>query len=115
MLDPQGAGTKGLEVNFQLTDRERAILSSAVKQEWFDIIQKLMEEEIRILNVHLINTPASDDAAIIANHRIAKAAGMFYSGFFQRLKDELQLEAYNNSNLGTPENPEKLALPPEFE
>lgn len=107
MLEPNKGEMEGLHISFELTPQQRAILSSAVQQEWFDIMQKLMEEELRKLNVRLINTPGEDEKSIIANHRLAKGAAMFYVGFFQRLSEELQLHKYNAQNLGTPQNPEQ--------
>lgn len=107
MLDPNKKELEGLHISFQLSDKQRAVLSGAVHQEWFDILQKLMEEEIRQLNVRLLNTPGEDEKAIIANHRMAKGAGMFYIGFIKRLNEELNIYSYNAQNLGTPENPEQ--------
>lgn len=103
---------KGLALSFTLDDRQRGIMAAAVKQEWFDILQKLMEEEIRLLNNSLINS--GTDAEILANHRIVKGAGMFYVGVIQRLSELVAVDAYLASGIGTPENPEKLPLMEEF-
>ena len=106
---------KGLDMSFELTERQVAILAAAVKQEWFDIIQKMMENEVKMLNVRLINTETANPNEILANHAMAKGAGMFYIGFIQRLQYLLQVEAYNAQAVGTPENPEKPPYPIEFE
>ena len=113
MIKPTEA-TKGLDINFKLSDQDRSLLLAWVKQDVFNLLQRLMEEEIRRLNVRLINTDAADTKAIIANHQIAKAAGMFYAGFIQRLIDELDIKAYADSGVGTISNPEQLELPQEF-
>lgn len=106
MLDAHKKEMESLNITFILSDRDRAVLSSAIKQEWFDLLQKIMEEEIRLLNVKLINTDGSDENAIVANHRIAKGAAMFYKGIIDRLNEELSQHAYNAQKMGTPENPE---------
>jgi len=108
MLETNKREMEGLNIDFQLDDKQRAILASAVHQEWFDLIQKLMEEEIRKLNVHHINVPEDDEKAIVATFRIAKGAAMFYAGFFQRLQSELALAKSKASGIGTIERPEEI-------
>jgi hypothetical protein len=105
---------KGLDLTFTLTEQQVAILASVVKQEWFDIIQKMMEQEVKMLNVRLINTETSNPQEILANHAIAKGAGMFYIGFIQRLQHLLQEWNYNAQGIGTAENPEQPPYQPEF-
>ncbi len=105
---------KGLDMSFEPDDREVAILASVVKQEWFDLIQKMMEQEVKLLNIRLINTETSDPNAILANHAIAKGAGMFYIGFIQRIQQILAVHSYNAQGIGTPENPEQPPYQAEF-
>ena len=105
---------KGLDMSFDLDERQTALLASVVKQEWFDIIQKMMEQEVKLLNIRLINTETANPSEILANHAIAKGAGMFYIGFIQRLQHILQVANYNAQGIGTPENPEQPPYQPEF-
>ncbi|SRR6266496_5884713 len=105
---------KGLEMGFTLDERQVATLAAVVKQEWFDIIQKMMEQEVKLLNVRLINTATSNPQEILGNHAIAKGAGMFYIGFIQRLQQILQEYNYNAQGIGTPENPEQPPYQSEF-
>jgi hypothetical protein len=105
---------KGLDLTFNLDERQVAILASAVKQEWFDIIQKMMEQEVKLLNIRLINTATSNPQEILSNHAIAKGAGMFYIGFVQRLQAILEAERYAAQGIGTLENPEQPPYQPEF-
>lgn len=105
---------KGLDMTFDLDERQVALLASVVKQEWFDIIQKMMEQEVKLLNIRLINTETANPSEILANHAIAKGAGMFYIGFIQRLQQILQVHSYNALAIGTPENPEQPPYPAEF-
>jgi hypothetical protein len=106
MLDPNSDSIKGVEFDFVLSDHDRAVLVSAVRQEWFDILQRLMEQEIRLMNIRLLNTPNSDHAALIGNHATAQAAAAFYKGLMQRLATALEIEVFNSNTVGTMENPE---------
>jgi len=106
---------KGFTLDFKIGDRERAILVSHCKTEGFDAFQRLMEQEIRRLNLKLMNTPAEDQKAILANHAVAKGAAQFYVGFMQRLQELLQIEAIIQAGVGTPDNPEQTPLQEEFQ
>ena len=106
MLKIKDESLGGLDFNFTLSPNENAILCAAVKQEWFDILQRLMEQEIRLLNIKLVNTPTSNSAEILANHAVAKGAAQFYVGFMQRLSELLVVEQYNAAGIGTAANPE---------
>jgi len=98
---------------FTLDSQQLGIMAAAVKQEWFHILQKLMEEELRLMNVHMMNMSKNED--ILEAHRWARGASMFYSGVMDRLREITNVDNYMNSGVGTPENPEQLPLPPEFE
>ena len=97
---------KGLEMTFRLTETQQAILCSYVKTEAFHILQELMEQEVRLMNIKLLNTDSSNPAEILANHATAKGAAMFYAGLMQRLQEILQIDQSFNSSLGSPANPE---------
>jgi len=114
MLKVTDDAVKGLDMSFNLDDRQVAILASVVKQEWFDIIQKMMEQEVKLLNIRLINTETANPSEILANHAIAKGAGMFYIGFIQRLQQILQVHNYNAQGIGNIDNPEQPPYQPEF-
>lgn len=97
---------KGLEIDITLSEQEKAILAAYAKSEPFDIMQRLMESQVRKFNLRLINSNASDEKEILANFYRAKAVTQFYAGFMERLQNELEIEANNRSNIGTMENPE---------
>ena len=105
---------KGLDMTFTLDERQTAIMASAVKQEWFDIIQKMMEQEVKLLNIQLINTGSDNPNQILANHAIAKGAGMFYIGFIQRLRQIMDEWNVTSQGIGTLDNPEQPPYPTEF-
>lgn len=104
-----------LTIDFELNDQQRAVLSSAIKQEWFDIIRKLMEQEIREMNVRLMNTATEEHSKVLARHSVAQAAGMFYSGFMKRVEEAVTLSYIKAAGVGTVANPEEIPLLPEFE
>lgn len=89
---------KGLDIELVLDDAERGILSSSVKQQGFDILQKLMEDQVRKFNLKLINTNPADSDMVLANHYLAKAVAQFYAGLMERIEQECQIEAFNNRN-----------------
>lgn len=106
---------KGLDMTFTVSERELAMLASAVKQEWFNLIQRLMEQEVKMLNINLINTATANPSEVLANHAMAKGGGMFYVGFIQRIQQLLAEANYNAAGIGTLENPEKPPYAAEFE
>jgi hypothetical protein len=108
MLELKQENVQGLEMSFTLDERQQAILAAHIKTEAFDLLQKLMEQEIRLLNIKLMNT--SDPQDILRNHAVAKGAAMFYAGLLQRLQTLLQLEQIKAAGIGTLENPEKPTL-----
>lgn len=97
---------KGIDIEITLTDTERSILASHVKQQGFDILQKLMEDQVRKFNLKLINTPVSKPEEVIANHALAKGVTQFYAGLVDRLNHELDIDIYGTreSNIKNPEN-----------
>jgi hypothetical protein len=105
---------KGLDMTFAPSEREIAMLASAVKQEWFNIIQKMMEQEVKLLNIKLINTTTANPNEILANHAIAKGAGMFYVGFIQRIQELLTEAKFAAMDIGTIDNPEQPPYVTEF-
>jgi hypothetical protein len=94
------------EFELELTEQQRAVLCSMIKQEPFDILQKLMEDQVRKFYLRLINTPVNKPEDVLAHHALAKGVAQFYAGMMDRIQSELQIEQFNNSDIGTPENPE---------
>src|ERR1035441_2296838 len=89
---------KGLDIELKLDDQDRSLLSSYVKQQGFDILQKLMEDQVRRFNFKLLNTDPADERKVLAAHYLAKAVAQFYQGLIERLEQELQIEVYSNRN-----------------
>jgi len=91
-----GDELKGLDVTFKLNDNERGILSSTVRGQGFDILQRIMEDQVRRFNFKLLDTNPSDDKQVLANHYLAKAVAQFYTALIKRLEEELTVEAWNS-------------------
>lgn len=105
---------QGLDMTFQLDERQVSLMASVVQQEWFDLLQKMMEQEVKMLNIRLINTETANPQQILSNHAIAKGAGMFYIGFIQRLEQLLKEHEYSIQGIGTAANPEQPPYQAEF-
>jgi hypothetical protein len=105
-------GSNLFKPTFVFDERRLGIITAAVKQEWFDILQQLMEEEIRLMNVRLVNS--DDEKEVLSAHRLVKGASMFYAGIMQRIAELTAIDAYNQSGVGSPENPEVPFYPDEF-
>jgi hypothetical protein len=108
-------GWKDLTIDFELDPHQRAVLASTVGQEWFDIIQKLFEDEVRKFQVLLANTPAWDEDKIFARHVLAQAAGMIYKGVFSRIAEQVSTQKIMDAGIGTVYNPEQPATMEEFQ
>ena len=98
--------------SFKLDERQLGIMAASVRQEWWDILQRIFEEEIRIMNVRLLNS--TDEKDVLEAHRIVKGASMFYAGIMQRVGELTAIDAYNQSGVGSPENPEIPQYTEEF-
>jgi len=96
MLEVKNDLLKGLEVELELDNTEKSVLASFVKQRGFDIVQKIMEDQVRKFNFKLINTDPANSAEVCANHYLAKAVAQFYVGLMARINQECQINAYNN-------------------
>jgi hypothetical protein len=105
----------GMEPLFQLDHRQRVVVASYVHQEGFIILQRLMEDSLKMLNQKLINTEVSDSQAVLANHALVKAAGLFYATLIQRISEEVTLAGNEGSTVGTIGDPERPFYPAEFE
>jgi hypothetical protein len=105
-------GTNVFKPTFKLDDRSLGIMCAALKQEWFDILQRLMEEELRLMNVKLLNS--NDEKEVMESHRMVKYASMFYSGVMNRIAELTAIDAYNQSGIGNPGTPETPQYPDEF-
>ena len=106
---------EGLKPLTVLDQRQRLVIAGYIHTEGFVILQRICEDELRLLNQKLINTDASNPQEVLSNHSLAKAAGMFYAGFLQRIKEEITLANSESSTIGTIQDPERPYYPPEFE
>ena len=104
-----------LKFEFILDDRQRSTLSAFAKQEGFDIMQKLMEEELKAFNFRLMNTPLSQRDEILANHLAAQTATQWYVGFMRRIAEQINIESYAQAGIGTAGNPEQSGVTPDFQ
>jgi ketopantoate reductase len=111
MLKPSEAQNV-FKPSFQLDERSLGIITASVRQEWWDIMQRLMEEELRIMTVKLLNS--DDEKTVVEAHRMVKYASMFYSGVMDRIAELTAIDAYNQSGVGRADKPEVPLYPEEF-
>ena len=95
-----------IDVEMVLSEKEQGVLASIARSEAFDILQRLLEDQVRRFNTRLMNTDVADTQGILGNFYRAKGVTQFYVGFVTRLREILQIEQFNNSGIGTPDNPE---------
>lgn len=116
MLDPEKVNDRlNFKFEFELTDQQRALLTASVRQEPFQLLQKVMEEELKNFNTRLMNTPASKPEDVLANHMSAQAATQWYVGFMSRLSEMVRIEQYSQLGIGTKANPEASPVSQDFE
>ena len=115
MEDKVDIAAIGLQPLFKMDQRQRLIISGYVHTEAFVLIQRMFEDEIKLLNQKLVNTEPSNRNEVLANHVMVKAAGMLYQGFLQRIKEEVTIAGNESSTIGTVSDPERPYYPPEFE
>lgn len=85
-----------IDVDVVLTDHQRAVLAGTVKQEMFDVLQTVMEDQLKKFNIRLLNTDPGDQGRVLVNHLMAKAAAQFYKGMMERIESECQVWKHNN-------------------
>jgi hypothetical protein len=87
---------KGLDIELELTEDERAILAASVKQRGFEILQRVMEDQVRKFNFKLLDTNPAKQEDVLAAHFIAKGVAQFYTQLMEKIENECQIIAYTN-------------------
>lgn len=77
------------EPDLYLDRTEQAQLSQIVYLPGYKVLHRLFRSEVDKFFVVLLNTDAADDHAIVAAHKMAKAAAMFYEGVTNRVNEEV--------------------------
>lgn len=105
---------KGLDIELQLDEQDVATLSAFVKQQGFDVMQKIMEDCVRKFNFKLLNTNPANKEEVLAAHYLAKSVAMFYTSLMDRINQVCAIEMYNNRDKSIVE-PSITAQQPEYE
>jgi hypothetical protein len=87
---------KGLDIELELTDDERGVLSASVQQRGFEIMQRIMEDQVRKFNFKLLDTNPAKQDEVLAAHFIAKGVAQFYTALMEKINDECGIHAYTN-------------------
>jgi len=93
---------KSFEPEVVLDHTERALVAHAVATNGFPIIHRLIRSEVDKFIVGLINTGVENEAAIVANHRLAKAAAQVYTAFMNRINFEVEAFRAAVAKVGDP-------------
>jgi hypothetical protein len=87
---------KGLDIAIQLSDDERGILAASVKQRGFEIMQRIMEDQVRKFNFQLLDCNPANHEEVVAAHYIAKGVAQFYTALMEKISNECDIVIYNN-------------------
>jgi hypothetical protein len=87
---------RGLDIELGLTDDERGILAASVKQRGFEILQRVMEDQVRKFNFKLLDTNPAKQDEVLAAHFIAKGVAQFYTALIEKIEQECQIVAWGN-------------------
>ena len=82
---------RGLDIDLELTDDERGVLAASVKQRGFEIMQRIMEDQVRKFNFKLLDTNPAKQDEVLAAHFIAKGVAQFYTSLMAKIEDECQI------------------------
>lgn len=106
----------GMEPLSKFDIRERHMLVSYVQQaESFRLLQRVMEDVLKVLNQRLIKANNANPQEVVSAHATVNGANDFYHLLLQMLQEEVMLDAQEASGIGTIENPERPVYPAEFE
>src|SRR5271156_2237513 len=87
---------RGLDIELNLTDDGRGVLAASVKQRGFEIMQKIMEDQVRKFNFKLLDCNPAKQEEVLAAHFIAKGVAQFYTALMEKIENECQIVAYTN-------------------
>jgi hypothetical protein len=87
---------KGLDIELELTEDERGVLAASVKQRGFEIMQRIMEDQVRKFNFRLLDANIANQNEVVAAHLIAKGVAQFYTALMEKIESECQIVAYTN-------------------
>ena len=106
----------GMEPLSKFDIRERHMLVSYVQQaESFRLLQRVMEDVLKVLNQRLIKANNANPLEVVSAHATVNGANDFYHLLLQMLQEEVMLDAQEASGIGTIDNPERPVYPAEFE
>lgn len=84
---------KQFEPEIHLDHADRAQLVHLTTTEGFKILNRMMRAEVDKFVLAHINADAGDESAVLASHKVAKAAAQFYEGIISRVNEEVALYA----------------------
>ena len=89
----------------QLSHDARAQLAHTMATPGFILVNKIMRAEVDKFIIRLIKVDETDENAVLASHRLSKAAAMFYQLVIDRLNSEVQQFMYEATEPSKPSDP----------
>jgi hypothetical protein len=80
---------EGFQPVLELEHGERAQVFETVRTPGFQIINAILRNEVDKIILAMVNTPVEDDSAVLAKHKLAKAAAVMYAGMIERVNEEV--------------------------
>jgi hypothetical protein len=90
---------------FTLDHADRGQLSQTLASPGWLIVEKIMRSEVSKFIIDLINAPEGNDVAVVAKHRMSKAAAQFHTGVVRRINSEIQQYAATQGKSSPPIDP----------
>lgn len=78
---------QSFDPELRLEGVELAHLSVLAAMPGYRVLHRILRSEVDKFIISLINADGSDDAEILARHRLAKAASQFYQGATDRINE----------------------------
>jgi hypothetical protein len=102
-----------------LEREEAAFLATLASQPGFKVLQKIMRSGVDQFTVSMINTDESDEKAVLARHKLSKAAAVYYTWVTNVINNTIQEYIYSTPTDKPVESAENLDIgehtDPEFD
>ena len=85
------------EPEIELSPSEQGALVVMAASEGFKVQHRIIRSVVDGFIINLINQDTADDAAVLAAHKLAKAAAVVYDSVTSRINSEISL--YNAANI----------------
>lgn len=89
----------------ELSDTARTQIAQTITTPGFHYINLIMRTEVSKFAMDLVNSEEGDDKAVLAKHKLSRAAALFYARVISRINSEAQLGSSNLAGEEVPSDP----------